>query len=50
MIALTELFIHDAHEPFMTAASDILRKPACLSRQKAPHPYGRGRNLPAGKR
>ena len=36
MIALTELFIHDAHEPSMTAASDILRKPACLSRQKAP--------------
>ena len=36
MIALTELFIHDAHEPFMTAASDILRKPACLSRQEAP--------------
>ena len=33
MIALTELFIHDAHEPSMTAASDILWKPACLSRQ-----------------
>ena len=36
MIALTELFIHDAHEPSMTAASDILWKPACLSRQEAP--------------
>ncbi|MGN0815832.1 MAG: chloramphenicol phosphotransferase CPT family protein [Akkermansia muciniphila] len=36
MIALTELFIHDAHEPFMTAASDILWKPACLSCQEAP--------------
>ena len=35
-IALTELFIHDAHEPSMTAASDILWKPACLSRQEAP--------------
>ena len=36
MIALTELFIHDAHEPSMTAASDILWEPACLSRQEAP--------------
>ena len=36
MIALTNLFIHDAHEPSMTAASDILRKPACISRQEAP--------------
>lgn len=36
MIALTDLFIHDAHEPSMSAASDILRKPACLSRQEAP--------------
>ena len=36
MIALTNLFIHDAHEPSMTAASDILWKPACLSRQEAP--------------
>ena len=36
MIALTEFFIHDAHEPSMTAASDILWKPACLSRQEAP--------------
>ncbi len=36
MIALTELFIHDAHEPSMTAASDILWKPACLSRQETP--------------
>lgn len=36
MIALTELFIHDAHEPSMTAASDIFWKPACLSRQEAP--------------
>lgn len=36
MIALTELFIHDAHEPSMAAASDILWKPACLSRQEAP--------------
>ena len=36
MIALTELFIHDAHEPSMTAASDILWKPASLSRQEAP--------------
>lgn len=36
MIALTELFIHDAHEPSMTAASDILWEPACLSHQEAP--------------
>lgn len=36
IIALTELFIHDAHEPSMTAASDILWEPACLSRQEAP--------------
>lgn len=36
MIALTELFIHDAQEPSMTAASDILRKPACSPRPKAP--------------
>ncbi|WP_300665823.1 AAA family ATPase [uncultured Akkermansia sp.] len=36
MIALTDLFIHDAHEPSMSAASDILRKPACISRQEAP--------------
>ena len=36
MIALTELFIHDAHEPSMATASDILRKPACLSHQEAP--------------
>ena len=36
MIALTELFIHDAYEPSMTAASDIFWKPACLSRQEAP--------------
>lgn len=36
MIALTELFIHDAHEPSMTAASDILWKPLChLSVQQA---------------